>query len=61
MVVVADGTELAAQKIDRVFWSDPALGVARYVDAGYGDAKEVAKRMGLDLANSVPASSLRNG
>ena len=61
MVVVADGTELAAQKIERVFWSDPALGVARYVDAGYDDAKEVAKRMGLDLANSVPVLSLGNG
>jgi urocanate hydratase len=60
MVVVADGTELAAQKIDRVFWSDPALGVARYVDAGYGDAKEVAKRMGLDLANSVSVLSPRS-
>jgi urocanate hydratase len=61
MVVVADGTELAAQKIDRVFWSDPALGVARYVDAGYDDAKEVAKRMGLDLANSEPVLSSRDG
>ena len=35
MVVVADGTELAQRKIARVFWSDPALGVARYADAGY--------------------------
>jgi urocanate hydratase len=61
MVVVADGTELAAQKIDRVFWSDPALGVARYVDAGYDDSKEVAKRMGLDLANSEPVLSSRDG
>lgn len=61
MVVVADGTELAAQKIDRVFWSDPALGVARYVDAGYDDAKEVAKRMGLDLANSESVLSSRDG
>jgi urocanate hydratase len=60
MVVVADGTELAAQKIDRVFWSDPALGVARYVDAGYDDAKEVANRMGLDLANSMSVSSPRS-
>ena len=35
LVVVADGSELAERKIARVFWSDPALGVARYADAGY--------------------------
>jgi urocanate hydratase len=41
MVVVADGSELAERKIRRVFWTDPALGVARYVDAGYPEALEV--------------------
>ena len=49
LVVVADGSELAERKIARVFWSDPALGVARYADAGYPAALETARRHGLDL------------
>lgn len=49
MVVVADGSDLAERKIDRVFWSDPALGIARYADAGYQEAQERATRAGLDL------------
>jgi len=49
MVVVADGSELAERKLRRVFWSDPALGVARYVDAGYSEARDEAARHGLDL------------
>jgi urocanate hydratase len=47
MVVVADGTELAERKLRRVFWSDPALGVARYADAGYPEAVAEAERHGL--------------
>jgi urocanate hydratase len=50
MTVIADGSELAARKIARVFHSDPALGVARYADAGYPEALEQARRHGLDLA-----------
>ena len=49
MVVVADGSELAERKIRRVFWSDPALGVARYADAGYPEALAEAERHGLDI------------
>jgi len=49
MVVVADGSELAEEKINRVFWSDPALGVARYADAGYEEALARAADAGLDL------------
>jgi urocanate hydratase len=49
MVVVADGTELAERKIRRVFWTDPALGIARYVDAGYPEALAEAERHGLDI------------
>ena len=49
MVVVADGSELAERKIDRVFWSDPALGVARYPDAGYEQAAERAREAALDV------------
>ena len=47
MVVVADGSELAERKIRRVFWTDPALGVARYADAGYPEAQAEAERHGL--------------
>ena len=41
MVVVADGSDLAERKLRRVFWSDPALGVYRYADAGYPEALDV--------------------
>jgi urocanate hydratase len=41
-VTVADGTELAGQKIERVLTNDPAMGVLRHVDAGYPEAETVA-------------------
>jgi urocanate hydratase len=46
-VTVADGTELAAQKIERVLTNDPGTGVMRHVDAGYEHAAEVARERGL--------------
>ena len=48
-VSVADGTELAAQKLERVLTNDPGMGVIRHVDAGYTDAVEVAKRLGVNV------------
>jgi urocanate hydratase len=42
-VTVADGTDLAAQKIERVLTNDPGMGVVRHVDAGYEEAVEVAE------------------
>src|SRR5258705_8470821 len=48
-VSVADGTELAAQKLERVLSNDPAMGVLRHVDAGYDDAGEVATQQGLRI------------
>jgi urocanate hydratase len=45
MVVVADGSDLAERKLRRIFWSDPALGVARYADAGYPDALELLPKI----------------
>jgi urocanate hydratase len=42
-VSVADGTELAAQKLQRVLTNDPGMGVIRHVDAGYPEAKSVAR------------------
>ena len=47
MVVVADGTDLAAQKLERVLTTDPAMGVLRHVDAGYERAIEVAQERGV--------------
>jgi urocanate hydratase len=47
MVVVADGTELAAQKLERVLTTDPGMGVIRHVDAGYERAIEVAHDRGI--------------
>ncbi len=47
MVVVADGTDLARQKLERVLTTDPAMGVLRHVDAGYEHAIEVARERGI--------------
>jgi urocanate hydratase len=44
MVVVADGTAAAAERIERVFTTDPGIGVVRHADAGYPGAKVVARR-----------------
>ncbi len=46
-VCVADGTDLAAQKIERVLTNDPGMGVIRHVDAGYERAREVAAERGV--------------
>ncbi len=46
-VTVADGTDLAAQKIERVLTNDPGMGVIRHVDAGYDRADEVARERGV--------------
>ncbi|WP_258132087.1 urocanate hydratase [Microbacterium sp. MYb62] len=48
-VTVADGTELAAQKLERVLTNDPGTGVMRHVDAGYEHAREVARERGLNV------------
>jgi urocanate hydratase len=49
MVVVADGTDLAAQKLERVLTTDPGMGVVRHVDAGYDRAIEVARERGVHI------------
>jgi len=49
MVIVADGTDEAAQRLRRVLRNDPGLGVIRHADAGYKVAQETAKKNGLDL------------
>jgi urocanate hydratase len=57
MVCVADGSELAAQKLDRVLRSDPGTGVARHADAGYERALEVAGERGVRIPMASGASS----
>ena len=49
MVICADGTDDAARRIARVLWNDPATGVMRHADAGYGAAKACALENGLNL------------
>ncbi|SMF50461.1 urocanate hydratase [Azospirillum oryzae] len=49
MVIVCDGTDAAAKRIERVLWNDPATGVMRHADAGYDIAIECAKEQGLNL------------
>ena len=48
-VSVADGTDLAAQKLERVLTNDPAMGIIRHVDAGYDRAVEVATEQGVRI------------
>jgi urocanate hydratase len=48
-VVVVDGTDLAAQKAERVLTNDPGMGVIRHVDAGYDRASEVAAERGIPI------------
>ncbi len=54
-VCVADGTALAAQKLERVLTNDPGMGVIRHADAGYDEASQVAVARGV----RVPMSEAR--
>ncbi|HEY6140499.1 MAG TPA: urocanate hydratase, partial [Thermoanaerobaculia bacterium] len=49
MVIVADGSEAAAARLERVLTVDPGTGVMRHADAGYDEAVKVAKERGVDL------------
>ena len=49
VVIVADGTDAAAKRLNRVLWNDPGTGVMRHADAGYEIAIECAKEKGLNL------------
>jgi urocanate hydratase len=53
MVVVADGSEEAAQKLERVLTTDPGTGVMRHADAGYEEALEAARESDLDLPSAA--------
>jgi urocanate hydratase len=49
VVIVCDGSDAAAERIERVLWNDPATGVMRHADAGYEAAIECAREHGLKL------------
>jgi urocanate hydratase len=49
LVIVADGTDAAAKRLERVLWNDCGMGVMRHADAGYELAKKTAKEKGLKL------------
>ena len=49
VVIVCDGSDAAAKRIERVLWNDPATGVMRHADAGYEIAKACAREQGLKL------------
>jgi urocanate hydratase len=55
MVVVADGSDDAAERLERVLTTDPGIGVLRHVDAGYPEAAAAAEAGGLDVPMSPPA------
>ena len=59
MVCLADGTDLAAEKLDRVLTSDPGTGVIRHADAGYDRALEVARERGDQGADERSATRPR--
>lgn len=49
MVIVADGTPDAARRLQRVLTTDPGMGVVRHADAGYPQAIEMARKMGIKM------------
>jgi urocanate hydratase len=57
VVIVADGSELSAEKLERVLTNDPGTGVMRHADAGYEIARSTARTRGIRLP-SVPAGDL---
>jgi urocanate hydratase len=49
MVVVADGSPLAATRLERVLTTDPGTGVLRHLDAGYDEARRCARERGVTV------------
>jgi urocanate hydratase len=49
VVIVCDGTDAAAKRIERVLWNDPGTGVMRHADAGYEIAQQCAREQGLNM------------
>ena len=61
VVIVCDGTDAAAKRIERVLWNDPATGVMRHADAGYEEAKACAREQGLNLPMLTAPTSAQGG
>jgi urocanate hydratase len=59
MVIVADGTREADEKLERVLTCDPGLGIVRHADAGYPQAIAAARRHGIDMPSSTSSSGLK--
>jgi urocanate hydratase len=57
MVVLADGTEDGAERLERVLTTDPGTGVFRHLDAGYDEAREAAREHGLEVPGQPSAGS----
>jgi len=57
MVIVADGSEGAARRLERVLTADPGMGVVRHADAGYPEALACARERGVDLPMISPVST----
>jgi urocanate hydratase len=55
MVVLADGSDDSAERLERVLTTDPGIGVLRHVDAGYPEASAAAEAAGLDVPMTPPA------
>ena len=55
-VIVADGTDGAARRLQRVLTNDPGIGVARHADAGYPEALDTARRHGIRLPMREPGT-----
>jgi urocanate hydratase len=53
-VIVADGSEAAAARLERVLTSDPLTGVARHYDAGYEEAVAFAREAGIEFPMPAP-------
>jgi urocanate hydratase len=53
MVIVADGSEAADERLKRVLRNDPGTGVIRHLDAGYDIARQTAKEHNLDIADRL--------
>src|ERR1700733_2924482 len=53
-VTVADGTDEMAKRIERVLTTDPGMGIIRHADAGYGEAKEFAKKADVKVPMETP-------
>jgi urocanate hydratase len=49
VVIVCDGSDAAAKRIERVLWNDPATGVMRHADAGYEIARQCAREQGMNM------------